>query len=168
MSRQGDFSDPQIRLTDQGVELPGERGEQPPKKGREAGRVLVVDDDLFVGRAVSLMLKEHRQAMVVVASSGDEAWPKAQVWQPHLVLVDWRMPGMSAVELCQGLREKPQFDSTGIYILTGMLPEKQFLQAVTGLVQGVLSKPLDPRELLTIYDQWAGVRADKRWCDAAS
>lgn len=115
-------------------------------------RVLVVDDDLFVGRAVRCLLTERRQAEVSLARNGNEALPLAQAQQPQLVLVDLCMPGMSAVELCQALRGMPLLAGVAIYIFTGALPEESVLNALEGLVQGVLTKPLDPRELMAVYD----------------
>lgn len=121
--------------------------------GEGPGRVLVVDDDLFVGRAVSCLLAERRQAEVYLARSGNEALPLAQARQPQLVLVDLCMPGMSAVELCRALRGMSVMAAAVIYILTGALPEESVLSALEGLVQGVLTKPLDPRELMTVYEE---------------
>lgn len=121
--------------------------------GEGPGRVLVVDDDLFVGRAVSCLLTEGRQAEVFLARNGNEALPLAQARQPQLVLVDLCMPGMSAVELCRALRQVAGMAGAAIYILTGALPEESVLAALEGLVQGVLTKPLDPRELMAVYDE---------------
>lgn len=114
--------------------------------------VLVVDDDIFIGRALACILQEARQVRVLAARSGDEALPLALTARPDLILVDVNMPGMQALELCRRIRESPALGETPVYLLTGVLPGDEVFGALREYVQGILSKPPNPGELLAALD----------------
>ena len=122
----------------------------------EAPVVLVIDDDAFVVRTVACILYEAREAQVYLARTADQALPLATAVCPDLILTDVRMPGMTALELCRGLREAPSTQHTPIYLLTGVLSGDQSLESLAQYVQGVLSKPPDPVELLGLFDRECG------------
>lgn len=122
----------------------------------EPAVVLVVDDDAFVGRAVACILHEARQAQVYLARTADQALPLATAVCPDLILTDVQMPGMTALELCLGLRAGPSTWDTPIYLLTGVLSGNRSLEGLAQHVQGVLSKPPDPVELIAIFDRVCG------------
>lgn len=114
--------------------------------------VLVVDDDLFMGRAVACIMTEARDAVVHLARNGDEALPLAEEVRPDLILVDIQMPGMAPSELCRELRQRPTIRPCAIYLHTGILPGAEAIQTLAEWVDGTLGKPPDPRELLRVVD----------------
>jgi CheY-like chemotaxis protein len=114
--------------------------------------VLVVDDDLFMGRAVACIMTESRDAVVYLARTGDEALPLAEEAHPDLILVDIQMPGMSPGELCRELRRRPTTRHCAIYLHTGLLPGEETLATLTDWVDGTIGKPPDPMELLRVVD----------------
>jgi two-component system, OmpR family, KDP operon response regulator KdpE len=65
--------------------------------------VLVVDDDLQVGRLVSILTSRGYE--VRTASEGRSALASIAARPPALVLTDLEMPGMSGIELCRRVRE---------------------------------------------------------------
>lgn len=114
--------------------------------------VLVVDDDLFMGRAVACIMTEARDAVVHLARTGDEALPLADEFSPDLILVDIQMPGMSPEELCRELRRRVATRDSTIYLHTGVLPGSESFQALADWVDGTLGKPPDPVDLLRVVD----------------
>jgi CheY-like chemotaxis protein len=114
--------------------------------------VLVVDDDLFMGRAVACIMMEARDAVVHLARTGNEALPLAEQFSPDLILVDIQMPGMSPGELCRELRQRPATRHSAIYLHTGVLPGNETIQTLADWVDGTLGKPPDPMELLRVVD----------------
>lgn len=121
-------------------------------RASEPLRVLIVDDDVFVGRAVACILQQARGAQVYLARNADQALPTAIETQPHLIVADINMPGMSVLELCRHLHTRPETSSATVYLLTGMMPGRELLAEVGQYVRGVLSKPPDPVELLAALD----------------
>jgi DNA-binding response OmpR family regulator len=70
-------------------------------------RILLVDDEPDLGAALQRVLKRE-QSVVDWVQDGSEAWDYLdQQWvQYSLVIVDWMLPGLSGVELCQRLRNR--------------------------------------------------------------
>ncbi len=110
-------------------------------------RILLADDD-----QVSLHILQGALARwgfdVVTASDGTEAWQLLQEEEaPRLAILDWMMPGMDGVEVCQKVREQ----STGPYIYILLLTSrKEKEDLVRGMAAGAddyVSKPFDPQEL---------------------
>lgn len=66
-------------------------------------RVLIVDDTDIVRRALEIAVRRMGHAAVSTSSPG-EALALARRDLPDLVLVDYRMPGMSGAELFEALR----------------------------------------------------------------
>jgi DNA-binding response OmpR family regulator len=68
-------------------------------------RVLVADDDAIARRFLESTLRKAGYA-VTVASTGDEAWRivSRQDVVPTIAILDWMMPGLTGVEICEKVR----------------------------------------------------------------
>jgi CheY-like chemotaxis protein len=85
-----------------------ERIDQPPRKPRHDDsegrcRVLLVDDDDIVRTCVANLL-ERSGYRVGEAASGEEALRALRGGDYRIVITDWKMPGMSGLDLCRELR----------------------------------------------------------------
>ncbi len=113
-----------------------------------AGRtsVLVVDDDPDLLRLMQIRLTAAGYA-VSTAESGERALAQASVARPQLVVTDLRMGGMDGMALFEALRA--DHPTMPVIILTahGTIPEA--VAAVQRGVFGYLTKPFDPKALLT-------------------
>jgi CheY-like chemotaxis protein len=114
--------------------------------------VLVVDDDIFVCQAVACILREARQVQVYAARNGDEALRLAPEVLPDLVILDIKMPGTPALEVCRALRDMPELQGTRICVLTGIMADPQVMQALRPHINEVMTKPPDPRALVALVD----------------
>lgn len=83
-------------------------------------KILVVDDDQDIRKAVRVIL-ENKQYTVVEAGSKTEAIEKAIAEKPDLFLLDVMMEIMSdGFDLSRDLRKIDDFKTTPIIILTGI------------------------------------------------
>jgi DNA-binding response OmpR family regulator len=71
---------------------------------KRATMVLVVDDNQDLAENIAEILA-LRGFAAVVATSAEEALPKALADGPDLLVTDFRLPGMSGAELVQRVRE---------------------------------------------------------------
>ncbi len=74
------------------------------KKKNTKKKVLVVDDDPAVCDMLKRFLTIKRYKVNTVLS-GEEAIKKVRKEEPHLVLLDIRMPGMDGVEVLKRIKE---------------------------------------------------------------
>jgi two-component system KDP operon response regulator KdpE len=74
------------------------------KRRVRGGRVLVVDDDPFILRAVESVLSACGYE-VLSAATGAEALEKAAIGQPELIVLDLTLPDVDGVEVCRRLRQ---------------------------------------------------------------
>lgn len=110
-------------------------------------RVLLVEDEPDLGAAIKRILKQEAYVVDWV-QDGWEAWNYLTTeWQQYkLAILDWLLPGLSGVEICQRLRQ--QNNSLPILMLTA---KDRMEDKVTGLDAGAddyLVKPFGIAELL--------------------
>ena len=110
-----------------------------------ATSVLLADDDVRLRQFLELELREEGYA---VRSCGDGIGALTQIRQdpPDLLVLDWMLPDLSGVEVCQRLR------STGVQMqvlmLTGRDAVKDRVEALDAGADDYLVKPFSIEELL--------------------
>jgi two-component system cell cycle response regulator len=113
-----------------------------------ARSILVAEDSAFYRRIIS----DHLTGWgfdCECAKDGKEAWelltkPNA----PRLALLDWVLPGIDGIELCQRLRCGAQNRPyTYTILLTGKNRREEMLEAMDAGADDFLAKPFDPLEL---------------------
>lgn len=108
-------------------------------------RILVVEDEAKLAQFIELELK-YEGYEVMVANDGLSGLSTAREAQPDLIILDWMLPGISGVEICQRLR------STGDKVPVILLTAKDEVgDRVKGLDAGAddyMIKPFSIEELL--------------------
>jgi DNA-binding response OmpR family regulator len=108
-------------------------------------KILIVEDEEDVAKGLELNLKKEGYR-VLKASRGDTAVDLAIKENPHLILLDVMLPGMSGLDVCRELRKK------GIEAPVIMLTAKgEEIDRVLGLEIGAddyVTKPFSLRELI--------------------
>jgi DNA-binding response OmpR family regulator len=107
-------------------------------------RILLVDDEPLITDSLSYSLRKEGFEVKAVGD-GAVALQEVQEFQPDLVVLDVKLPGMSGLEVCQRLRAR---GTTPVIMLTARGEE---IDRVLGLEVGAddyLPKPFSFRELL--------------------
>lgn len=108
--------------------------------------VLVADDD-----ALTRLLLEHVAAdaghAVTSVEDGARAWQAFETGEFALVMLDWLMPGLSGLEVCQRIRASGRSDSTFVLMVTGRDREADLIGALDGGVDDYVVKPVIPHQL---------------------
>ena len=111
-------------------------------------KILLADDDPMLQKLIANTLKlEHHE--VIVAVNGQEALDLIRSEKPDLVILDIMMPVINGFDLCTELRRHPETETLPVIMLSGL---GQVQEKIMGLRSGAdeyLTKPIDPRELLT-------------------
>ncbi len=121
-----------------------------PKEERPAAnslKVLLVDDsELFLDfeRAVF----ETVPCQILTANHWELAVATARREKPHIILLDYKMPGKWGDEVCRILKKDALTRQIPILVLTGLDQENVRKRCFEAGAKGVLSKPIAGRELL--------------------
>lgn len=108
-------------------------------------RILVVEDDATIAKLICINLTmagfECR-----LASTGLEGWDAFLASNPHLVLSDIDMPGMSGHELTAKIRAQ---SSVPIILITAANTDHNEMQGFKSGADDYVSKPFNPKLLVT-------------------
>jgi len=117
-------------------------------------RILIVDDEPQVVRAITLALNRDSPGFKVASTSNSfEAGMLVASFQPHLVVLDLIMPGVDGFQVCQLIRGNPNTAQTRILVITGFA-EPENIERLPALgVDDIMEKPLDLDEFLTRVKQ---------------
>ena len=110
-------------------------------------RVLVAEDDR-VSRAILKLNLEKWGYEVVVCTDGLQAWSELQKPDaPRMAILDWMMPGMDGIQLCQAVRGRSEQPYVYILLLTAKSLKEDLLAGLNAGADDYLTKPMDPHEL---------------------
>ena len=111
-------------------------------------QVLVVEDSAVYRKLIGDQLKDWHFDMTV-ATTGAEAWEVLQrPDSPKLVLLDWVLPDIEGIELCQRIREVgASHPYVYVILLTGREGRENLLHAMQAGADDFLVKPFDAPEL---------------------
>ena len=109
--------------------------------------VLIVDDDPVVRFGLAMMLRGAADLRVVAeAGDGAEAIELAARHQPHVVLMDIRMPGTDGITATEALRARTP--ASQVVVLTTFDADAHVLRALRAGAAGFLVKDTPPDELV--------------------
>lgn len=111
-------------------------------------KVMIADDDSVIRRVLTQILQRFGYE-VVLALDGNHAWDLLQKPDaPHLLILDWLMPGMDGTDVCRRLREMNKDISPYIILLTGMSNKKELAKGFEAGADDCVTKSFNPDELL--------------------
>ena len=110
-------------------------------------KVLIAEDDMTSRIILESVLKKWG-FIPVVTCDGKEAWEVMQSEDaPKLVILDWQMPKMNGIEVCQKIREIKTSEPPYVIVLTSKDGKKDVVKALDAGANNFISKPYDNEEL---------------------
>ena len=111
------------------------------------GRVLILEDD--AGLVELLNWHFEREGFEVRSmSDGDAALLMARTDPPDLMLIDWMLPGLSGIEVCERLREHASTRAIPVIMLSAKAEERDRVRGLDTGADDYVLKPFSPRELI--------------------
>lgn len=109
-------------------------------------RILIVDDHEVVRLGLRSLLERHPDFEVVAeAGNGREAIEKVEAYQPDVVVLDIRLPGMSGVEVCQQITDK--YPNVHVIMLTLYAEDEMLFAAIRAGAAGYVLKQIGGDDL---------------------
>jgi len=110
-------------------------------------KILIAEDDAVSRRVLEATLKRWGYE-VAVAHDGGRAWDMLER-DPglSLAILDWMMPGMDGVEVCERARKAPATRSIYIILLTARGRPEDVVAGLQAGANDYVTKPFDQEEL---------------------
>jgi len=112
-------------------------------------RVLIADDDPVARLALRSTLEEAGYAVAEAADGRMALEGLAVDDPPRLAILDWEMPVTSGLEVCQRLRATKGAPHVHVMMLTTKGGLRDRIEAFDAGADDYLTKPFQPRELIT-------------------
>jgi len=109
--------------------------------------VLVVDDEPFICRSLSFVLRKGNY-LVVEARNGEEALAAIREHRPALVFMDVMMPKVSGFEVCEAVKADPDLQQTKIILLTAKGQNSDREVGMQAGADDYMTKPFSPTKIL--------------------
>ena len=110
-------------------------------------RVLLIDDEQFYFKLLQKSLREAEYTLEY-AKSGDEGLAKIPSFEPELLIVDLKLPGLDGFEILKRLRRDPKFSYMPVIVITSQDELSEKLKAFELGADDYLVKPFQPEELV--------------------
>jgi DNA-binding NarL/FixJ family response regulator len=110
-------------------------------------QVLIADDHLFYREGVRTLLQGVPDIEVVSeAATGDDAITQAAQLQPHVILMDIKMPGLNGIEATRRIQHTSSH--IGVLVVTMFEDDDSVFAAMRAGARGYLLKDADQDELV--------------------
>ena len=109
--------------------------------------IMIVDDHPLFRQGLRQLIEDAGQFKVVAeASTGYEAIRLADIHNPHIILSDIQLPGVTGLKIARIL--KKQHPDTQIIMCSMHIDDERLLEAVRAGASGFLTKDIEASELL--------------------
>ena len=110
-------------------------------------KVLIVDDDPEIVELLEEVLGRDQRYEIKTALSGYDAGILTEQFRPDLILLDYMLPDVNGNIVCQTIRRNPEFASTKIIIVSGVVKEDEIEQLLKSGAEDFIRKPFSIDEL---------------------
>ncbi|MCZ6875997.1 MAG: response regulator transcription factor [bacterium] len=111
-------------------------------------KILIADDDAVTRRTLEALMNKWGYT-VLVCSDGAAAYEKLQAEEgPILAILDWMMPFLDGLQVCDKLKQTPRREPTYVILLTAKERGKDIVAGLQAGADDYVTKPFDREELL--------------------
>jgi two-component system cell cycle response regulator len=110
-------------------------------------RILIAEDDPVSRRVLEVFLLKRGFEVVTTSNGTDALGILEKEDAPRLALLDWMMPGMEGIQVCQRIRERTTQAYVYVILLTAKSQKEDLLRGLDSGADDYLTKPFDPQEL---------------------
>lgn len=110
-------------------------------------KVLIVDDEPSIIVPLQFLMDQNGYE-TSVAFSGEEAMETVAASHPNLILLDIMLPIIDGFEVCQRVRENPEWNDIRIILLTAMGSEANIAKGLALGADAYITKPFSNSEVI--------------------
>ncbi len=111
-------------------------------------KILFADDEPDILDIVSYNLEKEGYE-VITAKDGQQALDLSKINRPDLIILDVMMPYKTGIEVCNLLRQLPDFRKTPIVMLTALNDETSHIKGLDSGADDYIAKPISTKILIS-------------------
>ncbi|MCS7100307.1 MAG: response regulator [Burkholderiaceae bacterium] len=115
-------------------------------------KILIADDEPSIVTALEFLLQRAGYEVRSVGN-GAEALAQVEAFGPDLVLVDVMMPQASGYEVCQRIRERPEWQHIKVVMVSAKGREAEVNKGLSLGADLYVTKPFATQELIAAIDR---------------
>ena len=120
-----------------------------PQEHLSVKTILLVEDDVPIGEVLVQAITQETSYITVVAQSGEEALKKIESIKPNLLILDYRLPGITGLDVYDHIHAIEEFERVPAMMISAQLPVSELKKrTITGM-----NKPLDLDEFLQTIER---------------
>ena len=120
-----------------------------------AKKILIADDEMDILRTVSFRLSKKGYE-IIEAKDGAEAKLKITEKKPDLVILDYRMPHFTGLEVCLWLKNQAELAQIPVLIMTASTQALTDENLNTVKADGYITKPFETNDLVNTVNRYLG------------
>ncbi|MDH4231521.1 MAG: response regulator [Nitrospirota bacterium] len=118
-------------------------------------KVIVIDDEPFILMMIADKLKTAKIDVITLRESKN-ALEIIRNEKPNLVILDWMMPELSGIDLCNMIKNDPDIAAIPIFMLTAKGQDSDEQLGLQCGVERYITKPFSPKSLLDMVKEAIG------------
>jgi len=118
-------------------------------------RILIADDEPNIVVSLEFLMKQRGYDIRVV-SNGAEALEAIGEFRPDLILLDVMMPRVSGYDVCQKVRENPEWHGIKIIMLSAKGRDVEVTKGIAIGADAYVTKPFSTRDLIAKVGEMLG------------
>ncbi len=109
-------------------------------------KIAIIDDFEESCQLMAEILNPHFECKYICQA--EKALDFVKIYNPNLILMDYKMPYVTGVELCKIIKEMPELKKTPIIFVSGAVTSDERIETLESGGDDFLAKPFHPKELL--------------------
>jgi two-component system cell cycle response regulator len=110
-------------------------------------KILIADDSIVSRHLLEATLRKWGYEVMVACDGAEALQVLEREDAPALIILDWMMPGMTGLEVCQRIRQRGSEPYTYILLLTSKSQKEDLIEGMDAGADDYITKPFDQSEL---------------------
>ena len=110
-------------------------------------KILIADDSIVSRHLLEATLRKWGYEVLVACDGAEALQVLERPDAPALIILDWMMPGMTGLEVCQRIRQRGSEPYTYILLLTSKSQKEDLIEGMDAGADDYITKPFDQSEL---------------------
>jgi two-component system cell cycle response regulator len=110
-------------------------------------KILIADDSIVSRHLLEATLRKWGYEVMVACDGAEALQILEREDAPALIILDWMMPGMTGLEVCQRIRQRGTEPYIYILLLTSKSQKEDLIEGMDAGADDYITKPFDQNEL---------------------